>query len=362
MPTIDLHKGPFDQGTLTKLEIFERYLESWLPVWINTSACREVNICDFFAGSGQDKNGTPGSPLIILDVINRYHEEIVKKGLKINVLLNEFDKRKYSVLRHVVDNKVFGIKGLQRIVNISCSNKDFQCLFNEIKNKLRDKCNLIFIDQNGVKHVTADRVLELDRFIRTDYLFFSSSSYLKRFGFKKYFPDLKLDPELKQSEIHRELLEYYRSKLPDDSITMLYPFTIKKKGKIYGLIFGTKHPLGADKFLRIVWDQNPLNGEANFDINRDRIKGQLLFWEKPRYTKLDAFKEEIKEFILLNEKITNKEIYFFTLSKGFIPKHAVEVLRELMDDGRLTRFSHLLISYNSAIKNKKIISFQTLKK
>ena len=33
MAVKDLHDKPFDQGTLTKLEIFERYTQAWIPVF-----------------------------------------------------------------------------------------------------------------------------------------------------------------------------------------------------------------------------------------------------------------------------------------------------------------------------------------
>ncbi|MFO7903844.1 MAG: hypothetical protein R6U98_14365, partial [Pirellulaceae bacterium] len=51
--------------------------------------------------------------------------------------------------------------------------------------------------------------------------------------------------------------------------TALYPFTLKKGANIYGLVFGSKHPLGVEKFLDLAWSKNEINGEANFDIDKD---------------------------------------------------------------------------------------------
>ena len=31
---MDLHRQPFDEGTITKLEIFEAYTKEWLPVFV----------------------------------------------------------------------------------------------------------------------------------------------------------------------------------------------------------------------------------------------------------------------------------------------------------------------------------------
>jgi len=35
MPAADFHDKPFDEGTLTKLQIFELYAREWLPVFLS---------------------------------------------------------------------------------------------------------------------------------------------------------------------------------------------------------------------------------------------------------------------------------------------------------------------------------------
>ena len=69
MTSKDLHKQPFSEETITKLDIFEKYLESWLPVAIQSRFITEVNICDFFAGIGRDIKGIDGSPIRIIKTI-----------------------------------------------------------------------------------------------------------------------------------------------------------------------------------------------------------------------------------------------------------------------------------------------------
>ena len=98
----DIHRKPFDEGTITKLEIFERYLEAWLPVFIHSRQYNSVNICDFFAGSGCDSEGCPGSPLRILSTVKKYQDKLIEKGIRIRVILNDFDRRKAQE-RHEVE-------------------------------------------------------------------------------------------------------------------------------------------------------------------------------------------------------------------------------------------------------------------
>ena len=68
MPTPDFHKKPFDEGTLTKLQIFELYAREWLPVFLSPERPprSEIHLFDFFAGPGTDTAGELGSPLRLL--------------------------------------------------------------------------------------------------------------------------------------------------------------------------------------------------------------------------------------------------------------------------------------------------------
>jgi hypothetical protein len=36
----NIHKEPFDDGTLLKLDIFHKYLKEWLPVFLNQKGTR----------------------------------------------------------------------------------------------------------------------------------------------------------------------------------------------------------------------------------------------------------------------------------------------------------------------------------
>jgi three-Cys-motif partner protein len=63
------HNKPFDEGTLTKLQIFELYAREWLPVFLSSEkpSRSEVHLADFFAGPGTDSKGVLGSPLRLLN-------------------------------------------------------------------------------------------------------------------------------------------------------------------------------------------------------------------------------------------------------------------------------------------------------
>ena len=145
-------------------------------------------------------------------------------------------------------------------------------IFDSKKDELQKAANLLFLDQNGIKHIVKNVIFDLEQFDITDFMFFISSAYFIRFGdqpgFKEYSPALNFDPDkMKHTDVHREILKYYRNMLPPENKTKLHPFSIKKGNNIHGLIFGSKHPVGVEKFLNIAWSENQINGEANFDID-----------------------------------------------------------------------------------------------
>jgi len=269
----NLFRKPFDDGTIDKLEIFEDYFKEWLPVFIARQEIiwHEIQVFDFFAGEGTDINGTYGSPMRILSILNRNKELILKSKVKIRVIINEYEKEKYDLLIQnlalIVDRSLYSLE---------CYNADFIIVFNKYYPSMRLTANFLFLDQNGIKQITEEVFAKLIGLRQTDFLFFISSSYIKRFSeleeFKKYLKISKQDLEGKSYyHIHRVVLDYYRSKIPHNREYFLAPFSIKKPSGIYGLIFGTNHTLGIEKFLHVCWRHDKLTGEANFDIDNERI-------------------------------------------------------------------------------------------
>src|SRR6185312_10822826 len=108
-------------------------------------------------------------------------------------------------------------------------------------------------------------------FPRTDFIFFLSSSTLHRF---RDHPAIKQKiAKLENSyDVHRETFEYYRKLVPIGDQVFLGRFSIRKRSNIYGLIFGSRHPLGIHKFLQVAWANDEIAGEANFDIERENIR------------------------------------------------------------------------------------------
>ena len=118
---------------------------------------------------------------------------------------------------------------------------------------------------------------------------------------------------------------------------MLAPFSIKKGINIYGLIFGSNHTLGIEKFLKVGWKINPNTGDANYNIDQEQIiDGQLsVFEEDNNIKKLGLLDSRLRTLLLEEKECSLFKIYLSTLEFGCLPKHCNEVLRKLEKENKI---------------------------
>ena len=362
----DLHSKPFDESTLSKLKIFEDYAEAWLPPFV-MSGMQQIHIFDLFAGPGYDVNGIPGSPIRILKKIVEQLGNILKQKTQITLHLNEFepnknDQRKYELLKEYCLRFVGEHEKLKYFLSLKFYNEDAGLLLKKLLPKIKNYPSLVFLDQNGIKFISDQYLTELESINTTDFLFFGSSSYFKRFGMTAEFQNVlkfseKELSEIEWANIHRVIVDKLKENLSPDSQLKLYPFSIKKGANIYGIIFGATHPLAVDKFLNISWRKNKQNGEANFDIDDDASKNQGDLFSK-KLTKIEKFKRELKEKIIEGSITDNKEAIEFTYETGNSRKIANTYLRELKKDGSIDYKGRTPgVTYDNVFKKKKIVNY-----
>jgi three-Cys-motif partner protein len=365
----DHHSEPFDDGTLAKLEIFEDYANAWLPVWVMQPKVDEIHILDLFAGPGYDANGVAGSPIRILDAIKQHLGNILQSNTKIHVHFNEFQpdrvkQPKYENLVLSCDMCIALEPKFKYFLSEHYYNEDAEKLLDKLLLDLKHKPLLVYLDQNGVKLFSQTYVQKLASISRLDFLYFVSSSYFKWLGqtpeFKQVL-DFK-DGELlnvRQLDMHRVVVNKMRSQLAGNSKLKLYPYSIKKLSNVFGIVFGSKHPLAVDKFLSIAWRRNPLNGEAEYDIDSDAEQLQLTLFAQHKLTRLMKFRNDLTQFITSGETKTNQEVIDFTYEYGHIPTHASDLVRGLK--GKTIAYSgHPCITYDSVFKNKKVVRFERI--
>lgn len=366
MPYKDLHEEPFDQGTLAKLEIFADYAKAWIPTWVMASVPK-IYIFDFFAGTGYDKKGIPGSAIRILEKVKEQAGNISKNKVKVHVCLNEYNKGKFELLQSACLEYMENNADVNQSVALTLRNEDFEKVFDDFFEIIKNFPCLLYLDQNGIKFLSPKYLRQFEKMSGTDFLYFVSSSYLWRFGDSKEFKSY-IDIDLAQAKedpyrlIHRNLIEQIRQQISKESELKLYPYTIKKKSNIYGIIFGASHPRAVDKFLSVSWARNKINGEADFDLDEDQAKAQLGLFDEKKLTKIERFQKIVREKILLGEIVDNFQLLIFTFSQGHIGAHASDVLK-LMKRNKEIDFdgNSPLVNYDNVFKNRRKVVYRVLK-
>lgn len=344
----DLHTKPFDEGTEQKLALLQSYIKEWLPVFLRGKPMN-IHIYDFFAGPGVSESGQPGSPVMILDAIKDYEKDIRVNKIKVTLYLNDADSSKIEKLK-----KLIAIKYPSIPVSVIFESLDFKDAFTKWRPSMLGQPNFIFLDQNGIKHITKALFLQLIQLSYTDFLFFISSSYIKRFYAEPEFQnnlDFDVTPiaNATNNEAHRATADIYRSFIPQGDKFYVAHFSLKKDRNVYGLIYGSQSELGILKFLERCWNLDPNTGEANYNIDQDLSynKGQeILFEEMKKPKKLNRFELEISEKIMNGSFSTDKEILLYALSSGFIGRHFAEIISSLQKDGLIITDSSKKLRYS----------------
>ncbi|NPU91250.1 MAG: three-Cys-motif partner protein TcmP [Gammaproteobacteria bacterium] len=338
----NFHKNSFDDATQLKLEVYRRYIKSWLPVFISRKPDRnwngKINIFDFFCGPGMDNEGNDGSPLIAVRSCLEYEKLLTKNGSTISLYFNDDKPSKIEKLNSVLEEL-----NIPSSIAYETSSEAFGHAFVRKMKHISGSANLLFIDQCGIKEVTPKVFHTLIGLKGTDFLFFIASSFLGRFKdspeFKKYLDVCNhLDGSTEHHDSHRAIADMYRDMIPAGTEYYIAPFTLKKKRNIYGLIFGTGNLLGILKFLQVCWEIDPERGEANFDIDGDQLPNNSgdnfdLFKSNTTASKVEVFQKNLENSLRMGNFITDRAVFIHALENGFIPvKHAKPVIMKLIKE------------------------------
>ncbi len=364
----NINKYAFDDATKLKLGIFGECFEEWLPVFNNDIFTKKVYVFDFFAGSGTDIENNLGSPLILLDKAKGKDRKYCLKAQKeIIFIFNEALPDKSLELKENVDNFIAQCKIKNNcgncVYDYRIENFDFKDIFSDSKintiltNKEFGK--FILLDQYGFKEIHDDIFRQLISFPKTDFIFFISSSFIKRFSehpnTTKYIDTSKIKFEdRKPNEIHRVIANYFRDLIPAEKEYYLHHFSIKKdemKGNYYGLIFGSNHTLGMEKFLKVCWKSDKFSGEANYNIDNN-FASNSLFGALNENIKKDTIKREIVKLILAGEIKDNIAGLKYTIRNGCEPKLFTEIVNELEQNKKIERIGEVNNSSTNIHKAK----------
>ena len=330
------HEIPFHESTKTKLFIYEKYIQAWLQVFLNArhTSGKQLRFYDFFSGPGLDLVGNHGSPLILMEELLKNKAAINSNGNTLRIYFNDNDKSKVKALKRLCDEREY-----PWLPDFRCL--DFVDAFEEEIDQIGKGPSLVFMDQFGVKHVTETVFRRLTQCRQTDILFFIASDYKRRFGDlispELGIPESKID-STPRHEIHRLIASRYRRWAPEGY--HVGHFSIKKDSNIYGLIFGSGHWRGMEKFVSIVWGLDSECGDANFPIEAERNQSEMDFGSPNpvfKKKKLELFKETLEADILAGEFKNDGEVFLHCITNGISPaRGAGELYKEMKESNHMS--------------------------
>lgn len=367
--TKDINKKPFDEATKTKLDIFGECFREWLPVFIHNKFVDKLYIYDFFAGSGTDIEGNPGSPLILLNEAKGDNCKVCNSldNKKVIFGFNEFlDGKNKDLINSIKDH-------LDNCLQQNCQKEECQYKYQVGKFEFKDAFNsnkfkvilknksyakFILLDQYGFKQVDDVIFKELVNSPKTDFIFFIASSFIERF---KEHPNTKrhIDTKLidfencRPKDRHKAIAQYFMN-LIDNPEYYLHHFTIRRGSNHYGLIFGSSHSLGMEKFLKVCWKKDKFSGEST-DNTHDDFLEDTLFHDPTTSNKKEAVKELIKYKILNGEITDNQAGLKFSLSQLCLPELFTQTVIELEKTGKIIRTGEVNNTSTSIHRAKKYL-------
>ena len=348
----DFHNSKFYKVKQSKLGVFKEYFKESFPVFLHSPFFEEIFIYDFFAGQGLNAEGEYGTAFNILNEIKPYCDDIRKSKKKIYIILN--DKEESEILKANVSD----------FFNTCKSNCNGECVFSEDENLIikAEDFETYFprIYPVMLKRKKAAKILYLDpfKFIidnelfnnlinvpSADFICFMPSFYLKRFpdtpAFNKFVNTQQIDiKNAKAVHCHRLVASYYNSLIPNDKEYYIGCFSVKKDSGYFGLIFGSNHTFGAEKFQKVCWKFDELTGEADYNIDRELTydKQGVLFDDAKIPLKIKQFSLNLENEILKGKIKTDVDAYKFALKNRCLVKHAADKLKELMSANKIEEF------------------------
>ncbi len=283
-----------DNHTAAKHEILRKYLQAWLPIM--TSTYDRVMIIDGFAGPGIYEGGQIGSPLIALDVLREYENNIDPQKL-VRFLFIEKDSRRCRHLKHLLEEsqqKQSFPAFLQ--CDIVCGNF-VEVLTQELNilEKQKEKMPVFaFIDPFGYSHTPLHVITRLMKLPSCEILSTFMYEEINRFLTADYSTKIEHYDELFGTREWNQITMQAETADGREQLTCdLYTKQLRAVAQIryvrsfqminqqnttdYFLFFGTNNRKGLEKMKDAMWKVDPDSGYSFSDRTN---KYQLQLFEK----------------------------------------------------------------------------------
>ncbi|MER2058194.1 MAG: three-Cys-motif partner protein TcmP, partial [Niallia sp.] len=255
-----------------KTEILRKYFDVWSNIMVTRNKVAKLNYIDLFSGPGVYEDGSPSTPMQIV----QHCIEKPKLHEKIVFLFN--DKSKESI--DLLSNNLFSIQGIENLKNRpQLLESEVDETFTDTFQKIKLAPTFSFVDPFGYKGVTRDLIFSLVKDFGSDCVLFFNFNRVRMgitnrlvdrhmkniFGeerheyMKQVIPDM--DKDLKEAFI----IEMLSQSFSDNGKHLILPFKFvseKKYQTSHYIILISKSPLGYQIMKDIMAKESTLHEEG----------------------------------------------------------------------------------------------------
>lgn len=343
-------KNTMQLHSQAKVKFYEEYLTRYLRILYKSEYIKRINIFDIFCGAGIYDDGRAGSPVVAYNAIKEVFYE--NKGIKkVNLFLNDGDKKRINNVQSILD--------VENQKNQCCDINYYNIQAIDFLSKIKkfvgksktDERNLIYIDPYGYKDINKDTIDDLMSNKHTEIILFLPISQMYRFtsyaldnsSLNPYKPlndficsfFTEEHPIIKQEDLTiLQYISYLRDAFTYKNKYYATSYHIERtKNHYFSLFFLTSHLYGLEKILEVKWDLNEING-SGFNLPTQQLNLFAEYEAEAEQRKIiTVFENELKEY--LKQQRTNNEVYRFTLTHEFLPKHVNQILTHMQDSNRI---------------------------
>jgi three-Cys-motif partner protein len=364
-------KNTVQPHSQAKLDFFESYLFRYLSILVNLKRIKHINIYDPFCGRGLYENDSPGSPILAVRCIREIRKKFPAAQTPIRLFLRDSKKSYIDGL-----NRILSIEGerLEYDLDIMCSGLEnpLTKIKEELDKQPQNAHNLVFVDPYGWKYIDKSTIHDFLKLGNYEIILWQPINSIYRFG----KPTKPTDKDKRSNSIKKFIQEFFPDRdvkqvfSSQDSLVANYTEEIKpcpkyystflklktQRGATYSIFFATPHIYGLEKANEAKWRVDPSYGTQFCNHNTP-------FEATPNLSRL---RETLKSELETKKRMSNIEIYEITITSGFLPKHARELLRGFKKEKLIVvlpsanaKTAHFRISYK-AFKSKIYVEFKWL--
>lgn len=372
-----------------KLDLYKNYLVNYLRVLTLTPFCSKIHLFDIYCGVGVYKDGNVGSPIITNNTIKEVNEMIQNLGKPLKPIaayINDHQKEKIESVKKVLDPCSAENCKYEYFTKDADDMLDY--VGTQVNSFTTKERSLVFIDPYGYSHIQRDKLLNLVKNEHTEILLFLPVMQMYRFvDIAKTDPDRACYEDLRKfifsffpasHKIHKDSIENIFEFIHEIKHALTFNDTFytcahyieRGHGNYYALFFITSNIYGLDKMVEAKWKLDPVKGRGF--SQRKRPEQTSMFQDHfelvDQKQHLDYLRKLIIDQLTKRTKVSNVDLYEFTLMNEFKPMHAKQLLAKMVaskaiiatdvQGNKLSTLDGAFMDYNHFKQKKDMIFFK----